>query len=78
MTSPPPCSVDKDLKSVVYRAGIAHGTVEDWDYLWNWYEETDDPYEKRLCLGALAESTEPWVLSRYIVTKKAMLLSSGV
>ncbi len=58
-------SIDPNLKSIVYGVGIAYGTVEDWDYLWNWYNQTDDPYEKRLCLRALAESREPWILSRY-------------
>ena len=57
-------SIDPDLKSVVYRIGIAHGSDEDWDYMWQQYNMATDPYEKRLYLVALAQSTEPWILSR--------------
>ena len=55
-----------DLRTVVYPAAIATGGLEEWEYLWGWYTNTTDPYEKRICLNALAESTEPWILSRLV------------
>ena len=60
-----PPSIDPNLKDVVYQVGVAYGSEEDWNYMWEWYNTTDDPYEKRLCLRALAASREPWILSRY-------------
>jgi len=61
------CSIHPDLKSVVYSAGIAFGDVEQWDFLWNIYQTTNDTAEKDICLGALANVRIPWLLTRYIV-----------
>ena len=60
-----PPRIDPNLKDVVYQVGVAHGSEEDWDYMWGWYNTTEDPFEKSLCLRALAQSREPLVLSRY-------------
>ena len=57
-------SVVADLKSVVYAVGITYGTEDDWDFVWNKYLMTSDPYEKRLYLSALGHSRVPWILSR--------------
>ena len=57
-------SIDPNLKTLVYGVGVAVGGEEEWNFLWNKYNETNDPYEKRLLLRSLAESTEPWILSR--------------
>ena len=58
------CSVDPDLRAVVYQVGVAYGCQDDWEFVWQQYQASDDPYEKRLLLRALAQSTEPWILSR--------------
>ncbi|CAI8057169.1 Aminopeptidase Ey, partial [Geodia barretti] len=58
--------VDADLKSVVYPVGIAYGGEEEWEFVWDQYLSSSDPYEKRLFLSALGKSRIPWLLSRYL------------
>ena len=58
------CSIDPNLKTLVYGVGVAVGGEEAWNFVWDKYTTTDDPYEKRLLLRSLAESTEPWILGR--------------
>ena len=62
-------SVPPDLRVVVYRVAIAAGGEREWDYLWFWYKNTTNPYEKQICLSALAQSNEPWILSRSVQGK---------
>ncbi|XP_003386159.1 PREDICTED: glutamyl aminopeptidase-like isoform X1 [Amphimedon queenslandica] len=59
-------SVPPDLRLVVYRVAIAAGGETEWNYLWSWYKNTTNPYEKQICLSALAQSKEYWILSRYL------------
>ncbi len=61
-----PCifSVPPNLREVVYPAGIALGGEEEWQFLWEQYFESTDPYEQSLYLTAMAYSTEPWILNR--------------
>jgi aminopeptidase N len=59
-------TVSADVKSVVYAVGVACGGEEEWDFVWERYLSTTDPYEKRLYLSALGESQSPWILSRYL------------
>ena len=58
--------VDADLKSVVYPVGIAYGGEEEWEFVWEQYLSSSDPYEKRLFLSALGKSRIPWILSRWV------------
>ena len=58
--------VDADLKSVVYPVGIAYGGEEEWEFVWDQYLSSSDPYEKRLFLSALGKSRIPWILSRWV------------
>ena len=64
LTSACACSIDPNLKTLVYGVGVAEGGEEAWNFVWDKYNTTDDPYEKRLLLRSLAESTEPWILAR--------------
>ena len=59
-------SIVPDLKDVVYQVGVAYGSQADWEFVWQQYQSSTDPYEKRLYLRALAQSTEPWILNRYV------------
>eukprot|EP00731_Ephydatia_muelleri_P032158 Em0023g665a len=34
--------------------------------MWNKFLTETDPYEKRLYISALAKSTQPWILNRYL------------
>ena len=61
---------------MVYPAGIALGGEEEWQFLWERYLESPDPYEKRLCLYALAYSKEPWILNRYSNTLLSLYTNS--
>lgn len=62
--SPP--SVNPDLKSLVYGVGVAQGGEEEWDFVWQQYQQTSNSYEKRLFLRALARTKQPWLLSRSV------------
>ena len=57
-------SIDPNLKTLVYGLGIAHGDEDDWNFVWNNYLQSQDPYEKRLFLIALGQSAQPWILNR--------------
>ena len=58
--------VDPNLKDVVYGAGVAKGSVLEWDQLWKIYNTTTDPQEQSIILRALAQSKEPWILNRSV------------
>lgn len=58
--------VDPNLKDVVYGAGVAKGSVVEWNYLWSVYNKTTDPQEQSIVLRALAQSREHWILSRSV------------
>ena len=57
-------SVDPNLKSLVYAVGIAYGDEKDWEFVWDKYNHSQDPYEKKLFLIALSYSKELWILNR--------------
>ena len=59
-------SVPPDLRVVMYHVAITAGGEKEWDYLWFWYKNTTNPYEKQITLSALAQSNKPWILSRSI------------
>ncbi|XP_017039012.1 aminopeptidase N-like [Drosophila ficusphila] len=55
-----------NLRSTVYCAAIRYGTEEDWDFLWNRYEQSNVGSEKRTILSTLGCSREVWILQRYL------------
>ena len=57
--------MDPDLKSLVYDIGISQGGEEDWDFVWDKYTQSNDPYEKRLYLRAMGQASELWLLNRW-------------
>lgn len=59
--------VPPNLKAVVYRYGIAEGSVSDWDFLYGYLSKTNVASEKRTILDALSYSSTPWVLNRYLI-----------
>lgn len=72
------CSVDPDMKSLVYGVGIAEGGEDDWDFVWQKYHQSNDAYEKRLYLRALGRTKQLWLLNRSEGTKPNTLLSIQV
>jgi aminopeptidase N len=58
--------IPPNLHQIVYDVAIASGGETEWNFLFKWYLTTNNPYEKRLCLSALAKSTQPWILNQYL------------
>eukprot|EP00731_Ephydatia_muelleri_P032127 Em0023g634a len=59
-------SLDPNIKGAVYSAGIALGTEDDWNFMWNYYTNLTEPYEMRLVRQALSFSPDSSILSRYL------------
>ncbi|XP_076056130.1 endoplasmic reticulum aminopeptidase 1-like [Oratosquilla oratoria] len=59
-------TIPPNLRSVVYAAGVKHGTEKDWHFCWKVYMSSSVPSEKRLMLKALAQTRDPWVLQQYL------------
>ena len=51
----------------MYSAGIALGTEDDWNFLWNKFLVETDASEKELYSNALAQTTQLLILNRYSV-----------
>ena len=58
-------SLDPNIKAAVYSAGIALGTEEDWNFMWQYYTNITEPYEMKLVRLALSYSPSTSTLSRY-------------
>ncbi|XP_077867257.1 aminopeptidase N-like [Saccoglossus kowalevskii] len=59
-------SIAPNLQKIVICGGIAAGGLEEWDYAWQMYKESNVASEKLMFLEALACSGELWILSRYL------------
>lgn len=57
-------SVPPNLRSVVYCTGVGQGTEDDWNTVWERYQNETSPSERNTLLKALGCSREPWILSR--------------
>ncbi|XP_038058558.1 uncharacterized protein LOC119729837 [Patiria miniata] len=66
MDNPSVNPITPNLKSVVYCNGIRYGGQDEWEFGWGRYGNTSDSSEKTKWLSALACSTEPWILSRFL------------
>lgn len=56
--------INPDLREVVYSAGIKYGGLNEWQYCWNMYNNTENPNERKLILKALGVASDPWLLQR--------------
>ena len=70
--------VDPNLKVVVYGAGVAKGSVSEWDHLWNIYNTTTDAQEQSIILRALAQSKEHWILKRSVQRRSHFVYCSFI
>lgn len=59
--------IPPNIRDVVYVAGIRFGTESEWRRCWETYKSTQIPSEKRIILGALGATTDPWLLQRYLL-----------
>lgn len=57
--------IDVDLRSLVYRYGIANTGASEWDWMFNKFLQTTDASEKSKLMSALGASNQPWILNKY-------------
>lgn len=57
-------SIDPNLKSVVYVAGVKYGGDVEWNVVWHQFLQTQTPSEKSKLLHALAATNDGLRLSR--------------
>ena len=58
--------LDPNLRSLVYGVGVAVGTDDDWNYMWNSYLRSSNANEGGLYLAALSASQNTDILSRFL------------
>ncbi|XP_064596081.1 endoplasmic reticulum aminopeptidase 2-like [Liolophura sinensis] len=59
-------SLDPNLKSVIYQAGVQYGGEKEWEFCWKRYQTTKVASEKKLMLSALAATRDTQLLTRYL------------
>lgn len=58
--------IPTNLRSVVYCTAIRNGYEDEWNFLWERYQNSGVASEKQTILSSLGCAREPWVLQRYI------------
>jgi len=58
--------ISPDLRSVVYCSALINGGEEEWNFLWNQYQNTAVATDQVLILNALGCTTKPDLLNRYL------------
>jgi hypothetical protein len=56
--------ISPDLRSVVYCSALINGGEEEWNFLWNQYQNTAVATDQVLILNALGCTTKPDLLNR--------------
>ena len=59
-------TVPPNLRWMVYAAGIKYGDSDDWNFAWHQYRTSFVPSETSLWMRALTESSNPYILQRYL------------
>ena len=57
-------SINPDLRSVIYTAGIKYGRESEWTFLWQQYKTAIVPTEKKEMLTALTTTMDLRLLSK--------------
>ena len=57
-------SIDVDMKSTIYCQAIENGDLDEWDFGWEQYQNSNVGSEKQSLLNSLACSKEIWLLNR--------------
>jgi hypothetical protein len=60
------CRVDKQLRRVVYCAGVRAGNERDWDYMWSKLEIEAIAAERSYLLSGLACAQQPELINRCV------------
>ncbi|KAH1012794.1 hypothetical protein HUJ05_011888 [Dendroctonus ponderosae] len=58
--------VPKDLRSAVYCTALKNGGENEWNFLWNKYQQSNVATERNSLLNVLGCTREIWLLSRYL------------
>ncbi|XP_075887548.1 aminopeptidase Ey-like [Nelusetta ayraudi] len=66
MQNPTNNTINPNLKSVVYCNAIKEGGEEEWDFAWALFQNATIATEAEKLMHALACTTEPWLLNRYL------------
>ncbi|XP_070568250.1 aminopeptidase N-like [Ptychodera flava] len=59
-------AIAPNLKKVVICGGIAAGGIEEWNFAWQKYKESNVASEKEVFIETLTCSRQLWILSRYL------------
>ena len=52
------------MKAAVYCGGVMYGSRDDWDFVWNKYQASIIPTEKRSLQHALACTLNPTLINK--------------
>uniref|UniRef100_A0A8B9KXG1 Aminopeptidase n=1 Tax=Astyanax mexicanus TaxID=7994 RepID=A0A8B9KXG1_ASTMX len=66
MNNPSVNPIEPNLRSTVYCSAIAAGGAKEWDFAWNMFLSSTIAIEADKLRAALACSTTPWLLNRYL------------
>uniref|UniRef100_A0A672FXT9 Aminopeptidase n=1 Tax=Salarias fasciatus TaxID=181472 RepID=A0A672FXT9_SALFA len=66
MDNPTNNKIVPNLKSTVYCNAIASGGQKEWDFAWTMFQTTTVASEAEKLRRALACTTQPWLLNRYL------------
>ena len=57
-------TISPHLRDIVYHTAIKFGGLEEWEFMWEKYQNSIDATEKSRILYALTGTKEPWLLNR--------------
>ncbi|XP_072519094.1 alanyl (membrane) aminopeptidase b, tandem duplicate 1 [Salminus brasiliensis] len=66
MENPSVNPIEPNLRSTVYCSAIAAGGAKEWDFAWEMFKSASIASEADKLRAALACSTTPWLLNRYL------------
>nr|XP_033775374.1 aminopeptidase N-like [Geotrypetes seraphini]XP_033775376.1 aminopeptidase N-like [Geotrypetes seraphini]XP_033775377.1 aminopeptidase N-like [Geotrypetes seraphini] len=58
--------IHPNLKTTIYCSAIARGEEKEWDFAWKMFQKATVATEADKLRAALACSTKPWILNRYL------------
>lgn len=64
----------RELKGIIYCQAIKYGGVDEWDFLWERYQNSNVASEQAKLLSALGCSSETWLLNRFVLKFARMLV----
>ncbi|KAL5020171.1 hypothetical protein ScPMuIL_003063 [Solemya velum] len=59
-------SISPNLKLCIYMAGVEYGGMEEWDFMWDQYQNVSVPSEKRKLLTTLGRTRDARLLNRLL------------